>query len=119
MHVSPKTAKILVVTGLVLMVGGALDLMEGSVVILVGIILVAAGAASSHSRYTRVMYWSAGFVAFGVAALFYFSWLGGIGGASGRSGWLGLLILPYPIGWLLGLFGATRKLREGFSGPAT
>ena len=119
MNVSPKVARILVSIGLILMVGGALDLMEGSVVILAGIILVAAGAAFSHSRYTRLMYWSAGLVAFGTAALFYFSWLGGIGGTSGRSIWLALFILPYPIGWLVGLVGATRKLREGFSGPPT
>lgn len=118
MNVSPKP-KILVITGLVLMVGGALDLMEGSVVILVGTVLAAAGTALSHSRYARLMYWSAALVAIGVAALFCLSWLGGIGGTSGRSGWLGLLILPYPIGWLLGLFGTTRKLREGFNGPAT
>lgn len=119
MNVSPGTAKILVSTGLVLMVGGALDLMEGAVVILTGIILAAAGAEFSHSRYTRLMYLSAGLVAFGVGALFYFSWLGGIGGTSGRSGWLALFILPYPIGWLVGLFVATRKLREGFTDPAT
>jgi ABC-type multidrug transport system permease subunit len=37
----------------------------------------------------------------GVIFLFYLSSLGGFGGTSTLSWWWGLLILPYPIGWLL------------------
>ena len=44
--------------------------------------------------------------------MFGMSALGGVGGTSGRSIWWILLCLPYPIGWVLGLVGAARKLRE-------
>jgi ABC-type multidrug transport system permease subunit len=37
----------------------------------------------------------------GVIFLFYLSSLGGFGGNSSLSWWWGLLILPYPIGWLM------------------
>jgi hypothetical protein len=39
-------------------------------------------------------------IVIGVTFLFYFSSLGGFGGTSTLSWWWGLLILPFPIGWL-------------------
>jgi hypothetical protein len=117
MQSSPRTARTLVIAGLIAMVGGALDPMEGAVIILVGTALAAAGTALSRSHHERWLYASLCLTATGVAALFLLSGMGGFGGTSGRSWWWGVLILPYPVGWLLGLFAATRKLREGFSAP--
>jgi hypothetical protein len=51
-------------------------------------------------------------VAVGVAALWIISSFGGVGGTSHLSVWWAALMLPYPIGWLLGLFGGFRQLRE-------
>ena len=31
---------------------------------------------------------------------------------TGRSMWLALLFLPYPVGWILGLVGTIQTLRE-------
>lgn len=107
-------AQVLVFVGLSAMVGGVLDLMEGSVVILAGIALVTIGAALTRSRYMSLLYGSLACVAVGVAALWGLSAVGGFGGTSGRSSWWGLLILPYPIGLIAGLVAAARKLREGF-----
>lgn len=101
----------LVIAGLVLMVGGALDPLEGSVVILGGSALAALGAFLNGTRY-RLPVIAVVLVALGVGALFGLTALGGVGGRSGRSMWLLLLGVPYPIGWLLGLIGATRTLRE-------
>lgn len=101
----------LVIAGLVLMVGGVLDPLEGSVVILAGSVLAAVGAFGSRTRY-RLPLAALGLIALGVAAMFGMSALGGVGGTSGRSIWWILLCLPYPIGWVLGLVGAARKLRE-------
>jgi hypothetical protein len=42
-------------------------------------------------------------IAVGVFFLFYLSSLGGFGGTSKLSIWWGLLIVPYPIGWLLSI----------------
>jgi len=40
-----------------------------------------------------------------VGAVWGLSAFGGIGGDTGRSMWLGLLILPYLIGWSMGIWG--------------
>lgn len=101
----------LIIAGLVLMVAGLLDPMEGSVVILAGSALAALGAFRTRTR-SRLPVAAAALIATGVAALFGMSALGGVGGNTGRSIWWLLLCLPYPIGWVLGLVGATRKLRE-------
>ncbi len=59
-----------------------------------------------------VLYWAWAviLIAVGVAALFGLSAVGGIGGRSGHSMWWGLLILPYPLGWLMALAGAVMAL---------
>ena len=107
----PNHSRWLVIVGLVLMVIGVVDPMEGSVVILGGSILVAVGAFPSRTRY-RLPVTALVLIALGVGALFGMSALGGVGGNTGRSIWWLLLCLPYPIGWILGLIGAARKLRE-------
>lgn len=100
-----------VIAGLVLMVAGVLDPLEGSVVILGGTALSALGAYFRRSRY-RLPVTALAMTAVGVGALFGLSAIGGVGGNSGRSFWWLLLCVPYPAGWILGLLGATRKLRE-------
>ncbi|MBX7246408.1 MAG: hypothetical protein K1X53_13000 [Candidatus Sumerlaeaceae bacterium] len=99
-----------VIAGLVLMVLGAVDPLEGSLVILAGSALVAVGALLCHSRSQRVAWWALGLTSTGVALMIVLSQLGGLGGSRGVSVWWGLLLLPYPIGWLLGIAAATRTL---------
>jgi hypothetical protein len=53
-------------------------------------------------------------VAIGVAALFALSWYGGIGGRSGHSWWLALVLVPYPVGWVLGLLSGVMALVASF-----
>jgi hypothetical protein len=103
----------LVIAGLVLMVIGVVDPMEGSVVILAGSVLAAAGAFRSRRTRHRLPVAAMLLVAIGVGALFGMSALGGVGGGTGRSIWWLLLCLPYPVGWILGLIGAARTLRNG------
>jgi hypothetical protein len=98
--------------GLIAMLVGTLDPLEGSIFILGGAAVVAAGAWAFKSRFRKIIYLAFALVALGVGAMFALSVVGGIGGNSGRSMWWGLLILPYPLGWLLGLFGAVRMLAE-------
>ena len=101
----------LVIAGLVLMMAGVLDPLEGSVVILGGTALSALGAFLSRSRY-RLPLMALAMTAVGVGALLGLSAIGGVGGSSGRSFWWLLLCVPYPVGWILGLVGAARTLRE-------
>ena len=106
-------SRILVIAGGIAMLVGAVDPMEGSVVILIGSGLVTLGTflGKSERRLFRYWIWVFSLIAAGVAALFTLSAVGGIGGNSGHSMWWGLLILPYPVGWILGM--ASLVMRTG------
>ena len=112
-------AGILVILGLLGMLVGALDPLEGSVVILPGVGLVTLGAFLAKRRYRKLLGASFVLVAVGVGAMFVISTFGGIGGNSGRSMWWGVVMLPYPIGWITGLVGAVLWLIEARRRPAS
>lgn len=103
--------------GLLAMLGGAIDPLEGCGVVLLGTALAAAGAVLGHSRYRRLLGGALALVVIGVGAMVIFTMLGGIGGRSGHSPWWGLLAAPYPIGWLLGIVGDILRLWEIFRHP--
>jgi hypothetical protein len=111
--------RILLILGLVAMLVGAVDPLEGSPLILVGSILAAAGALLARSRYRGLLCAASALVAFGVGAMIVLTWLGGIGGDSGRSMWWGCFILPYPIGWLMGLAAAVASGLSSQTSPPT
>ena len=92
---------------------GAVDPLEGSLVILTGTGLAALAAAAARSAQRKPLWRALFLVAAGVAALFALSALGGIGGPGGLSNWWGLLLLPYPVGWILGLVAVFHMLRDG------
>jgi hypothetical protein len=102
----------LVIVGLLAMLVGAIDPLEGSFVILPGSAVVAVGAFLGKSRYRMLLSWAFVLIAAGVGAMVVFTAMGGIGGHSGRSLWWGLFILPYPVGWIIGLVGAILTLKE-------
>ena len=102
----------LLIAGTIAMVFGAVDPMEGSVVIFVGTALAALGTSLSHSRHAPMLLWAFALVFFGVGSLWVFSFFGGVGGPGGPTKWWLLLVAPYPVGWLLGLVSAVRELRE-------
>lgn len=106
-----------VIAGLVGMVIGAIDPLEGSVVVLAGIALVAVGVLRSDGKYSALVIWALTLVMVGVGAMFGLSALGGFGGSTGRSSWWALAILPYPVGWIMGLVGGVGSLRRT-SGPS-
>jgi len=88
---------------------GAVDPLEGSVVVVIGCALVAlhawlTGVPRALRAYRTAVAVMAGF---GVAALWGFSALGGFGGEEGVAGAWALLVLPYP-----------AALVALFSGPA-
>ena len=108
-------SRIVSVVGLVAIVVGAIDPLEGSLLILPGTFLLALGAWLGHSRHRRLLYWAFALVALGVGLLWGISAVGGFGGSTGRSMWWALLLLPYPVGWVMALVGAIRHWREARS----
>lgn len=100
-------SRILVIVGSIAMLVGALDPMEGSLIILPGSGLVALGTFLGQSERRLIAYrvWVFILIAIGVGALWGQSMIGGIGGDSGRSMWWGVLVLPYLIGWSMGIWG--------------
>ncbi|HEX2474241.1 MAG TPA: hypothetical protein VHK01_05825 [Lacipirellulaceae bacterium] len=114
MNAAAMWSRILIIVGLTGMLIGALDPLEGSFVILPSAFLVAAGGWVNRSRYRTLLSWSFALIAIGVTAMLVLSSWGGIGGNSGHSIWWGLFILPYPIGWILGLVGAALAVIESW-----
>lgn len=98
-------ARILFVIGVIAMVIGAADPLEGSVVILGGSGLVVLGTWLGQREKGLCVYRTClfGMIAFGVIAMFALSSVGGLGGKTGHSMWWGLLLLPYPLGWILAM----------------
>jgi hypothetical protein len=107
-------SKILVIVGLMAMLIGAIDPLEGSLIILPGSGMVALGALLGKSRYRLLLYSAFVPITIGVGMLFGLSGLGGVGGSTGRSNWWLLVVLPLPLGWIIGLVGTILKLMESF-----
>jgi hypothetical protein len=112
-------SRVLLIVGLLGMLIGAIDPLEGSVVILPSAALVALGGFLGRGRHRTLLLWSLALAAAGVAALFILSWLGGLGGNSDRSMWWAVAILPYPVGWVMGLVGGVLSLIEQFRNRVT
>jgi hypothetical protein len=97
----------MIFVGSVAMLMGAVDPLEGSVVILIGSALLALGTFLSQSERRFLSYRLLVFIliALGVGAMWGLTAGGGLGGSSGRSLWWGILILPYLVGWSMGIWG--------------
>jgi len=93
----------LYVFGVIALIIGAFDPLEGSVVIVIGSAFIALSTYLTRYRHWRLFLLASILIFIGVSFMFYLSSLGGIGGKSVQSLWWGLLILPYPIGWLISI----------------
>ncbi len=114
MKADPQFSTSLEIMGAVAIVIGVVDPMEGSVLILAGSVAVTL-AMWLQSRDTRKRaYWAAtsAAIALGVMWLFLLSSVGGFGGTSKLSKWWGLLLLPYPLGWIAAIIGLVREVRH-------
>ena len=119
MNVQTVWPRNLVIVGGLAMLFGAIDPLEGSGVILIGSALVLIGTLFGDTDLHLRRYWTAVFllIVVGVGIMFALSSMGGIGGDSGYSMWWGLLVLPYPVGWVMGMASLIvrmiRNLRHG------
>jgi len=107
-------SRILVIVGSIAMLLGTIDPLEGSLIILVGSGMVLLGTILGKSRHRILLYWVWVFILIvvGVGLVWGLSAIGGLGGTTGRSLWWGLVILPYPIGWIMGIVSLIIRLIE-------
>ncbi len=105
-------SRILGILGSTAMLVGAFDPLEGAIIIVVGsglILLETWLNASNHNRF-RYWLWVFILIAFGFSMMWILTAFGGIGGSTGRSMWWGLLVLPYPVGWIMGIISLMGRL---------
>ncbi|MBI5822080.1 MAG: hypothetical protein HZA88_24165 [Verrucomicrobia bacterium] len=100
-------SKILTVAGGIGMAVGAVDPLEGSLLILPGSGLLALGVwlSQAERRAIACKVWAFILIVAGMGAMCGLGMAGGCGGSSGRSIWWGLLVLPYLIGWSMAMWG--------------
>ncbi|PKO95050.1 MAG: hypothetical protein CVU14_12835 [Bacteroidetes bacterium HGW-Bacteroidetes-9] len=103
MKAKPKWIRILYIIGVVALIIGAVDPLEGSVVITGGSAAIALATYLSKDRHWKLFLVSFLMIIFGVFFLFYLSSLGGFGGTSKLSWFWSTFTLPYPIGWLIAI----------------
>ena len=96
-------AKVLTIAGGIAMAAGALDPMEGSLLIFPGSGLLALGLWLGDANRRTVAYKVAAFalLAISFAAVWGFTFVGGTNSASGIS----LMVAPYIVGWNLAIWG--------------
>ena len=111
-----KWTGVIYVVGVIALIIGSIDPLEGSVAIAAGIALLALSTYLKNDHQWKLFLTLSLMILFGVAFLFYFSSLGGFGGKSTLSWWWCILILPYPIAWLttivLLIIRAVRKHKQ-------
>lgn len=95
-----KWTRVIYIVGVVALIIGAIDPLEGSLLIMVGSALLALSAYVNNDRHSKIFTIALIMIVIGVFFMFYFSSIGGFGGTSKLSWWWGLLILPFPIGWI-------------------
>ena len=101
MEEKTKWTHVTYVMGIIAQLVGILDPLEGSILVAAGSILVVLSTFVTHDRHRKLFLLSCIMIITGVAFMFYLSSLGGFGDKSILSWWWGILILPYPIGWLI------------------
>lgn len=89
--------------GVVALILGIIDPLEGSILIALGSILLVFSAYLRNDPHWKIFLLSSALIITGVSFLFYFSSRGGFGGSTELSWWYGALILPYPLGWLIAI----------------
>lgn len=99
--------RILTVSGWIAMLAGAIDPLEGSIAILIGSGLVALGTLLGKCERGLVAYraWVFVLIAIGVGDFWALSMAGGFGGTARLSNWWAMTLLPFVVGWWMGIWG--------------
>jgi hypothetical protein len=93
---------------------GSLDPLEGSILILIGFIFISIFMKVTHNKFAKYFIFASSISGIGIFFMFYFSFLGGFFGNSTLNKWYLLLLLPYPLGWLLFIILLVTNFFESF-----
>lgn len=96
-----NNTRFLFIVGIIALLAGVIDPLEGSLAIAGGSGLITLSMYMTRDRNRENYLFAFLLIVFGVFFLFFFSSLGGFGDGAVLSWWWALLILPYPLGWLL------------------
>jgi len=107
-----RSMKMGIGAGLVVMLIGGADPLEGAPLIVAGALIATLAAAVGHHPAARRLADETLLIGVGVAILVVWSLVGGFGGSSGRSTWWALTIAPYPVGVLAAIVTAVHTIRE-------
>ena len=107
-----KWTRVIYIVGVVALIIGAIDPLEGSLLIMVGSALLALSAYVNNDRHSKIFTIALIMIVIGVFFMFYFSSIGGFGGTSTLSWWWGVLLLPFPIGWITTIVVLIRRAIE-------
>lgn len=99
-RLTPRIIRIIHIVGIIVLIIGILDPLEGSILVAVGSIVLALSTNLSNDKHKTIFLILMIMIVVGVGAMWYISYLGGFGGTSSLSWWWGITILPYPIGWI-------------------
>jgi len=108
-----KWTRVIYIIGVVALIIGVIDPLEGSIVIAAGSLFIALATYLTQDRHRKLFLLSMILIAIGVSFMFYLSSLGGFGNGSELSWWWGLLILPYPAGWIMAIVLLIVRLSKG------
>src|ERR1051326_4534264 len=111
--------RVCLLSGVVLLVAGLIDPLEGCVLIVIGSLCGVKAAATAHDPRRNRQLLAFTLVVIGVLTMFGWSAAGGMGGTSGRSVWWVLTLLPYPMGWILALVVTVQMLGRPWREDAT
>lgn len=123
---TPRQARLMLVPPLILVLAACLAILRHGwswiPLLLLGLVCVAAlvlewGIRRGAPAEPRCVGISAGMTVLGVAAMWILSSFGGYGQGA-LSWWWALLVLPYPLGWLRGLYSLGRWIGEGADSSA-
>lgn len=95
----PPRLRALRILAVALLLLGALDPMEGSVLIAVGSLMLALQVRMSGDARRTLYFTTALMILVGVFFLFFFSSRGGL--VKGQLSVWWILMLPYPVGWMI------------------
>ncbi|MBN8587233.1 MAG: hypothetical protein J0L94_02810 [Rhodothermia bacterium] len=100
---------VLFMLGVAAVLLGAIDPLEGSIVVFLGSVLLSVSTHFMQDSCRKTFLLAAVLIAIGTAAMWGFTALGGIGGATPYPMWWAVFTLPYPIGWLVCLYALIRR----------